>query len=345
MVSNSEIGDYLNKNKHSLAAKFTDLFLDNSNKFNFTPNEIYETALADLNKLFISIISDRKNIFKKYIKWKKSVYLNREYPLNEIKRHIELLAYIIKIEAPSNYADTIFDLIMESINDLNENLVESTHLDISNPNYHISYKYLNYLLEGKEKEADKLISESLNKGMKIDELYSDIFKPVQYEIGRKWQLNQISVADEHLATNITLSILNKISYLFNDIPEENKSILTASVGNEYHIIGIRFVNDMFRLKGWKTYFLGSGAPNNEILSAVQKYEPDFVALSATMDIYLYILKNLIINIKDIKKDTKVIVGGNVFNHDSSLLEYVEADYFAESAEKGIDICEAAIKGM
>lgn len=61
-------------------------------------------------------------------------------------------------------------------------------------------------LRGDRREALRVvIDEGLAGGATVPELHLRVVQPAQYEIGRLWQENKISVAEEHLATAICRS--------------------------------------------------------------------------------------------------------------------------------------------
>ena len=63
--------------------------------------------------------------------------------------------------------------------------------------------YLDAIRAGDRRRAFQLIDDGRGSGLVLGTLYMDVFQPALREIGRLWQENQISVADEHLATAIT----------------------------------------------------------------------------------------------------------------------------------------------
>ena len=63
--------------------------------------------------------------------------------------------------------------------------------------------YLDAIREGDRHRALQVIDDARNSGIELSTIYVGVFQPALREIGRLWQQNSISVADEHLATAIT----------------------------------------------------------------------------------------------------------------------------------------------
>ena len=53
--------------------------------------------------------------------------------------------------------------------------------------------------------VEKLLSEKVD----IKDIYVDLFQRSLYHIGKMWEQGQLSIADEHIGTEITKSLMNK----------------------------------------------------------------------------------------------------------------------------------------
>jgi len=95
------------------------------------------------------------------------------------------------------------------------------------------------------------------KGFLYKELYLKVSQRTQREVGRLWQLNRISVAQEHFCTGATQQIMAFLyPHLFRG-GSKARRVLVACVGKELHEIGARMVADFFELEGWDSYFIGA----------------------------------------------------------------------------------------
>ena len=63
--------------------------------------------------------------------------------------------------------------------------------------------YLAAIRAGERRRAFALVDQACAAGVGLRTLYLDVFQPALREIGRLWQENEITVAEEHLATAIT----------------------------------------------------------------------------------------------------------------------------------------------
>ena len=205
----------------------------------------------------------------------------------------------------------------------------------------LSKTYLNLLLEAKRSEAGILILQAVENGVSIKDIYLKVFQASQYEIGYLWQTNQISVAQEHFCTAATQMIMSQLyPYIFNS-EKKGLRMVASCVGGELHEIGLRMVTDFFEMAGWDTYYLGASTPTKSILETIESYNANVLAVSTAMTFHINATKDLISEVKNSQatKNTHVLVGGRPFNLAPELWKQVNADGYAQDAQKAIDTME------
>jgi methanogenic corrinoid protein MtbC1 len=174
--------------------------------------------------------------------------------------------------------------------------------------------FIQNLLEGDRQKCSVFAHEFLASGHSVMDLYENVFKPALYEIGRLWEINQISVAAEHLATAITEGILNE---LFEQIISEQKKsrrVVVAGVENEHHQVGMKMVADVFEMKGWESFFLGAGIPVAELIRFIRRINPDLVAISLSVYFNFVNLLKMLEELRRTFPDLQIILGGQAFSH-------------------------------
>lgn len=154
----------------------------------------------------------------------------------------------------------------------------------------IREKYLRAQLAGDRREAVRIvIDEGLGCGASINELQIDVIRSAQVETGRLWQLNQLSVAQEHMVTAISSSALSALMERAPAARPNGKKVVVACVEGEQHELAARLAADMLELGGFDLRFLGGDVPHDHLMSMVRQENPDLVGLSVTM---LYNLQSL-----------------------------------------------------
>jgi methanogenic corrinoid protein MtbC1 len=143
-------------------------------------------------------------------------------------------------------------------------------------------RYMCGLMEGDRLRCRAVFEEWLASSNELGEIYHNLVRRSLYEIGDLWQNGRISVAEEHLATAITESLLNLTYARLSVQPRVGKSAIVACAANERHQIGGRIVADIFQLHGWHSYFLGANTSLADLHLLVEEKRPDVIALSVTL---------------------------------------------------------------
>ena len=216
-------------------------------------------------------------------------------------------------------------------------------IETDNPRKELAISYLDALLAAQREKAIALIMDSVENGVSVRDLYLHVFQPVLCEVGKLWQMQMISVAQEHYVTAATQLTLAQLYPRFmtesRKRERRGKMLVAACVSDELHEIGIRMVSDFFEMDGWNTYYIGANTPAEGLVSAVRERRADVVALSSTMSFHLPLMDHLIRSLRS-SQDTQqvtIIVGGYPFNIIPDLWKKVGADAYAENADEAVAI--------
>ena len=158
-----------------------------------------------------------------------------------------------------------------------------------------------------------LVDHGLLRGISIAELHLKVIQPAQYEIGRLWQENRISVAREHLATAIAQLGL---AHLYRHLPrdEDNgRKVLVACVEGELHEVGARMASDFLEMAGFDVRFLGANVPTSHLVQMVKQQTPDLLALSVSMTYHLPALRTALDQVRTAAPRLPIAVGGLAFS--------------------------------
>jgi methylmalonyl-CoA mutase cobalamin-binding domain/chain len=181
------------------------------------------------------------------------------------------------------------------------------------------------------------------EGKPIEEIFLKIFQPVQYEIGRLWQINKISVAQEHYGTACTQAIISGLYSRILSSEKKDKTLIATCINDELHELGIRMIADFFEMDGWDTYYLGANTPIKGIIDYLVQKDADLLAVSATLTKHLSSVEMLIKKIRKSKApNIKILVGGYPFNILPNLWKKIGADGFAKNAQEAIKVGNSLI---
>ncbi len=296
----------------------------------------------NIDNLDSAVVNNSEEIMNNYTKWLMGLLLYRMKDLGnkrvkqQMKTHFEVLKETLdEIIDDKNYLDKASKYIDNSIDIIEKfELKEFDYIDKSK-HKEIASEYLNSLLERNKRKSSSIILESLKSDISIEEIYIEVFNPVMKEIGNLWYKGEITVDKEHYATAVTQGVMSQLYSRIFSTPRNDKTMVALCVGNELHEMGIRMLCDLFELKGWDTVYLGAAIPQESILLSLEEYNPELLLLSVTMPNYLKDCKDLISEIKAIKKyeNIKIAVGGRAFDSAKNLRKDWKVDIQASNFEE------------
>ncbi|HZI09824.1 MAG TPA: cobalamin-dependent protein [Myxococcus sp.] len=195
-------------------------------------------------------------------------------------------------------------------------------------------QYLAAQLAGNRKEALRLlVDEGLLRGVPLQQIHLEVIQPAQYEIGRLWQENLISVAQEHLATAISqLALAHLYRHLPRD-PPNGKLIVVACVEGELHEVGARMASDFLEMAGFDVRFLGANLPAEHLASMVDEVRPDLLALSVTMSYHLPALRRAVEQVRTVLPALPIAVGGLAFRWAPGLERELDVSFLGKDARE------------
>ncbi|MEI7772680.1 MAG: cobalamin-dependent protein [Chloroflexales bacterium] len=191
----------------------------------------------------------------------------------------------------------------------------------------IAASYLAALMAGDRGSALHVVQAALAEEMPLTDLYQEVLQLTLYEIGHMWECGQLAVANEHVATAITHSVMEYCARIIPPIPEGPVTIIATSVGHELHDIGLRMVTDCLELDGWNTLYLGSNTPLNDVVALAVQHRVAVVAVSITMSSYARDVRDLITALRQsaLGAGVQILAGGQPFNRIPNLWRQIEAD--------------------
>ncbi len=286
-----------------------------------------------------AVLADDPQIFRDYVAWVKLLFAGLKLPDDATLRTLECTDAVLRDECPDDVYKAVSRMIVEGIDQLKQPVKsDESYIDERTAIGKIAKEYISFLLQGDRNSASRLILSEAEKGTPIKDLYIDVFQKSQYEIGRLWLSNQISVAKEHFCSAATQLIMSQLyPYLFTTERVGHK-LVSACVGGELHEIGMRMVTDFFEMEGWDTYYLGANTPGSIILKAIEENGAEVVGLSIAMPYHRSILKNIVHEIKhsDTGRNTKILIGGNAINGKTTSWEWFGADGYAPNARLAVE---------
>lgn len=142
---------------------------------------------------------------------------------------------------------------------------------------------LTLVLYAGELDHAREIVRAASEDMPVVSMLDDVLAPAMHNIGMLWELNDITIADEHLATFVAHRLLGEVALaLMVAAPGTRPRVLLATPPDERHTFGLMMANDVLYGAGYETVMLGPGVPDQDLSAALVRHQPSIVALSSTM---------------------------------------------------------------
>jgi len=307
----------------------------------------YEKSLRDSEYHFAylgeALRAGRVELFEDYVSWVRLLFDGLDFPPEVPEKTLRCMKRALEevlakgAGAALEYIDLGLAHLTRTAPDCVSFISEDSRMGA------ISSRYLAELLKSDSRGAEAVITEAIEEGVDIREIYLHVLQPCQWEIGRLWQTGSLSVAREHYCTAVTQQIISRLyPKLFSLSPERKGRVCVATaVGDELHELGIRMVSDFLEMAGWDTIYLGASTPAESVVQTCIDHGADLLGLSTTLSIHLGELRNLIDRVQEAEecRSTRIIVGGYPFNLVDDLWRSVGADGYAKDAAEAVSLAE------
>jgi methanogenic corrinoid protein MtbC1 len=198
----------------------------------------------------------------------------------------------------------------------------------------LAHRYLQAQIDGDRARALRIIIEGLESGMEVPELHLSVIQPVQYEIGRLWQQNQLTIAQEHVATAISQLAMAHLYRHMPRAPLNGKKVLLGCVEGELHDMGPRIGTDFLEMAGFEVRFLGANVPTESLIEMVARERPDLVALSVSLIFNLPALRHAVARVREaVGDDVQIAIGGQALQWAPSLESQLSVPSFGKDARE------------
>ncbi|HEX2301567.1 MAG TPA: cobalamin-dependent protein [Pseudonocardiaceae bacterium] len=165
----------------------------------------------------------------------------------------------------------------------------------------------------------------LEAGAPVQELVQGLLGAAQAEVGRRWEANQWSVADEHAATAITDAVLGALAWRIK-APEDQGHVVVTCAEGEWHSLPARMAAEVLRAHGWQVTFLGASTPADHLRRFVAEVGAVAVVVSCSVPIFL---GGALRSVQAAQSEgIPVLVGGRAFGPDDTRAHRLGADGWA-----------------
>jgi methylmalonyl-CoA mutase cobalamin-binding domain/chain len=294
-----------------------------------------------------SVDVDSPALFNDYVGWLKVLLEHRGVRSEDLAHHLGCMTDALRQQMPAPVADAAVPLIDAALANLSSMPATApSFLDTGRPLASLARDYLHALLGGYRAAAGRLVLDAAARGEPVRELYLQVFQPALREVGRLWQTNRISVAQEHFCSAATQVVMSQLLSGASAAEQGEHRVVVACVAGDLHDLGARMVGDFFDMGGWNVYFCGASTPHAAVVQTACERDADVLAISASMSCQLHTARELIEQVRADPRcgDVRIMVGGQPFRVDASLWRKVGADGWAPDADAAVTLAAQWMAG-
>lgn len=113
-------------------------------------------------------------------------------------------------------------------------------------------------------------------------IYDRLVAPVLRDIGQLWERGQVSVIEEHIASQNIRDSLIRLQAVISIPPTEKSVVACLCFPDELHDMGLKMTDHILESQGYKVLFSGALTPSTDLEGLVKSFRPEKVFLSSTI---------------------------------------------------------------
>jgi len=194
--------------------------------------------------------------------------------------------------------------------------------------------YLGDAIVGNRRPAVRLTLDLLDHRVPEADIVEDLLAAAQREVGERWYRNELSPADEHLASGVAGAALDALAAELPP-PTRDGLVVVACAEGDWHSLSAQMFGETLRASGFDVSVLGASTPRTAVVDFLTRAGGDSLAVSCNMPIFFPGVAQLINAAHEI--GVPVIVGGRAFGDDDRRAERLGADAWAAGASEAAEI--------
>ena len=314
---------------------------DIDERFGKDADELWSDHLRQrLLELATALAADDCGVFTSGLAWSRSAMQARGMTSNDLDRGIIALRTAIASRTDEAEQAIAIEFIDQATQALAKGVPTNmdSRLDAGIPLDRLALQYVQTVVTGNTREGMQLIVDAVDQGTSIHDAYLRILLPAQQEVGRLWHLNKLSVSEEHLVSYTTQRLMAVLSGMAVFKEDNGLTAVAGSVVGNVHDIGIRAIAYLLEMEGWRTIYLGSDIPQEELPAALDTFQADVLLLSVALTSQIPATSRVIASVREhTERPVKIMVGGNGLAEEDGLWQEIGGDGYAADAKTAITL--------
>jgi MerR family transcriptional regulator, light-induced transcriptional regulator len=160
-------------------------------------------------------------------------------------------------------------------------------------------------LDRLDEQAANTALDRLLSAYTVEMVLQDVVLPYLHRLGERWETGEISVAQEHFASNLLRGRLLGLAQGWGQ--GQGPGAILACLPGEHHELGLLVFGVALRRRGWRITYLGTNSPIGAVADTARSLRPAVVVLlSINPDNFL----NHAQQIEQLAKQAQVVIAGS-----------------------------------
>jgi MerR family transcriptional regulator, light-induced transcriptional regulator len=142
-------------------------------------------------------------------------------------------------------------------------------------------RFYDLVVDGRGVDAASLVRKVVADGAPAGQVYLELITPTLHRLGDAWLAGDISVAQEHRASEICTAVMARLSDAFRRRGPVRGTAVTLTPPGELHGIAAAMVADFLRGGGYDVHHLGVNVPLEDLKVFLEIVPCDLLCVSVT----------------------------------------------------------------
>jgi MerR family transcriptional regulator, light-induced transcriptional regulator len=192
-------------------------------------------------------------------------------------------------------------------------------------------RFFDAISRGQEGAASGVLLSSYMDGLPLVKILDVTVTEAMRRIGNLWHCGEVTVADEHLATQTATRAVETLRDCIRREAADDRRAVVCTVEEEMHELSVLCGQLLLEEQGWAVVNLGAHTPFYAMTDAIERHRPQLICISSTANMALSR------NARDYdqfhavaeKRGVVVVLGGEGFR-DEAIRRRFPADLHADS---------------
>jgi DNA-binding transcriptional MerR regulator len=159
-------------------------------------------------------------------------------------------------------------------------------------------------LDQLDEQAASIALDRLFAAYTVETVLQDVVLPYLHRLGERWEAGEVSVAQEHFASNLLRGRLLGLAQGWGQ--GQGPGAVLACLPGEHHELGLLAFGVALRRRGWRITYLGTNSPIGAVADIARSLRPAVVVLlSMNPDNFLDHARE----IKKLAKQVPIVIAG------------------------------------